>query len=187
MLNWLLHYTYGDTRQQTGYSISRKRDLCKLLRERDCLKSVRENQEWEVTSRIIACFAEKMGSYSPTFRAAEAPESGALQRAHTPMKMDIRARDRKYPEPTLQARQTPAECERDSWRGHSFLSFLLFLRPLFLKQILLTAIQTMFFISLYWSAHINQCSQIIHSVMVNQLPETEIFIHILHSSLCQAE
>ena len=110
----MLHYRYGDTRQQTGYSISRKRDLCKLLRERDCLKSVRENQELEVTSRIIACFAKKMSSYSPTFRAAEAPESGALQGAHTPLKMGIRARDRKYPEPTLQARQTPAECERDS-------------------------------------------------------------------------
>ena len=54
---------------QIGYSISRKRDHCKLLRERDCLKRVREKQELEVASRIIACFAEKMGSYSPTFRS----------------------------------------------------------------------------------------------------------------------
>ena len=30
--------------------------------ERDCLKSERENQELEVTSRIIACFAERMAA-----------------------------------------------------------------------------------------------------------------------------
>ena len=157
-----------------------------MLRERDCLKSVRENQELEVISRIIACFAEKMDSYSPTFRAAEAPESGALQGAHTPMKMGIRARDRKYAEPPLLARPQLSVSEVPDC-GHSFLFFLSFLWPLFLKQILLTLIQTIFLISLYQSAHINQYSQIIHSVMVNQLPKTKIFIHILHLSLFQAE
>lgn len=175
MLNWLL--PWGDTYEQAGYSISRKRDHRKLLRERDCLKRVREKQELEVTSRIIACFAEKMGSYSPTFRAVEAPESGALKGAHTLLRMGIKARDRKDPEPPLQARPQLSVSEIPGC-DHSFLFFLLFLWPLFLKQILLTLIQTIFFISLYQSAHINQCSQISHSVMVNQLPETEIFIHI---------
>ena len=60
MLNWLL--PWGDLSEQAGYSISRRRDHCKLLRERDCLKSERENQELEVTSRIIACFAERMAA-----------------------------------------------------------------------------------------------------------------------------
>ena len=76
---------------QIGYSISRKRGH-KLLRERDCLKRVREKQELEVSSRIIACFATKMSSYSPTFRAAEAPESGALHGAHTLLRMGVRAK-----------------------------------------------------------------------------------------------
>ena len=143
MLNWLL--PWGDTCEQAGYSISRNWDHCKLLRVRDCLKSVRENQVLEVTSRTIACFNEKMGSYSPTFRAIEAPESGALQEAHTLLKMGIRARDRKDPEPPLQARPQMSVSDFPGC-GHSFLFFLLFLWPLFLKQILLTLIQTTFFI-----------------------------------------
>ena len=108
---------------QIGYSISRKRDHCKLLRERDCLKRVREKQELEVTSRIIACFAEKMGSYSPTFRS---PRFWTLQGAHTLLRMGIRARDRKDPEPPLQARPQISVTEIPGC-GHSFLFFLLFL------------------------------------------------------------
>ena len=135
MLNWLL--PWGDTCEQAGYSISRNWDHCKLLRVRDCLKSVRENQVLEVTSRTIACFNEKMGSYSPTFRS---PRVWTLQGAHTLLRMGIRARDRKDPEPPLQARPQMSVSDFPGC-GHSFLFFLLFLWPLFLKQILLTLIQ----------------------------------------------
>ena len=76
MLNWLL--PWGDLSEQAGYSISRRRDHCKLLREG-------LSKKWERKSGVRGNFQNhclfcwKDGSYSPTFRAAEAPESGALQ------------------------------------------------------------------------------------------------------------
>lgn len=110
---------------QVGYSISRKRDHCKLLRERDCLKRVREKQELEVTSRIIACFAE---------RWAVIPQHSELQK---PLSLDLaggtysaedghQGQERKDPEPPLQARPQLNVSEIPGC-GHSFLFFLLFL------------------------------------------------------------
>ena len=74
-----------------------KRDHCKLLRDSDCLKRVREKQELEVTSRIVAWFAGKMGGYSVTFRIADAPASGGLQGARTLLKTGVRATKQQVP------------------------------------------------------------------------------------------